>query len=217
MPSRCPPGVICIENVSITIVFIIAMSVLLFINLRSTQRESPADSRSYTILKEHSGGFLTRPSSGFTDIPGDVLMNPYEAPLKDYDYDVRNQGGSAPDFIRNRVHSVRGMRINIPTQSIDTPYRQIGILTRKNGSGANTILPLMGKQLFTNRDKWNFYTINDSNNMVKLPITHKGKSCTNEYGCDNLYNGDNVYVEGHGDAFAATIYDNQVMRYIPFL
>jgi hypothetical protein len=75
----------------------------------------------------------------------------------------------------------------------------------------------MGKPLFTNRDKWNFYTMNDKNNMIKLPLSNKGKSCTNEYGCDNIYNGDTVYVEGYNNSFTATVYDNQVMQYIPFL
>ena len=53
--------------------------------------------------------------------------------------------------------------------------------------------------------------------MIKLPVSHKGRSCTNEYGCDNIYNGDTVYVEGYKAAFKATIYDNDTMRYIPFL
>ena len=79
------------------------------------------------------------------------------------------------------------------------------------------ILPLMGRPLFSNRDKWNFYTMSDKNNMIKLPVTVKGKSATNEYGVDNLYNGDTVYVEGYNDAFKVTVYDNQVQRYIPFL
>jgi hypothetical protein len=107
------------------------------------------------------------------------------------------------------------MPINIPTQSVDSSYRQVGLLTRLNG--AEMILPLMGKPLFTNRDKWNFYTMSDKSNMIKLPITNKGRSCTNEYGCDNLYNGDTVYVEGYNDAFKVTVYDSQIMRYIPFL
>ena len=84
-------------------------------------------------------------------------------------------------------------------------------------NGQEMILPLLGKPLFSNRDKWNFYTMSDKNNMIKLPVTHKGKSCTNEYGCDNLYNGDTVYVEGYNDAFKVTVYDNQVMKYLPFL
>ena len=105
--------------------------------------------------------------------------------------------------------------INIPTQSVDSTYRQVGILNNLNGS--NEILPLMGKPLITNRDKWNFYTMTDKNNMIKLPLSHKGKSCTSEYGCDNIYNGDTVYVEGYKNTYKATIYDNDTMRYIPFL
>jgi hypothetical protein len=55
--------------------------------------------------------------------------------------------------------------------------------------------------------------MSDKNNSVKLPISFKKKSCTGEYGCDNIYNGDTVYVEGYKDAFQATIYDNAVMEY----
>ena len=39
----------------------------------------------------------------------------------------------------------------------------------------------------------------------------------NEQGCDNLYNGDQVIVEGYNDLFKVTTYDNNVMQYIPFL
>ena len=55
----------------------------------------------------------------------------------------------------------------------------------------------------------------DKNNMIKLPVTVKGRSGTDEYGCDNVYNGDTVYVEGYNDAFKVTAYDNNVMRYLP--
>ena len=143
------------------------------------------------------------PKYNYSNAENDVLLNPYEPPLRD-----------------DRVFNVSGrgtvgVPINVSTQGVDTTYRQVGILTRMNGQ--EMILPLMGKPLFSNRDKWNFYTMSDKNNMIKLPITHKGKSCTNEYGCDNIYNGDTVYVEGYNDAFKATVYDNQVMKYIPFL
>ena len=59
--------------------------------------------------------------------------------------------------------------------------------------------------------------MSDQNNSVKLPVSSNGKSCTNEYGCDSLSNGDTVYLEGYNDAFKVTMYDNNVMRYIPFI
>jgi hypothetical protein len=131
-----------------------------------------------------------------------VLLNPYSAPLRD-------------DRIFTNTNNGPKLPINVPTQSFNSTYRQIGILTRVNGQ--ETILPLMGRPLFSNRDKWNFYTMNDKNGMIKLPISFKNKSCTSSQGCDNLYNGDTVFVEGYSDTFRVTIYDNNSMEYIPYL
>ena len=127
----------------------------------------------------------------------------------------------------------------------DAPYRQVGILTTQGTSGAgqgtsgagqgtsgagqgtrgagqgtssspdSTILPLMGRPLFKRRDKWNFYTLNDKNNMIKLPVKVNGRSGTDEIGCDNVYTGDLVFVEGYQEKFKFTAYDNEVMRYLP--
>jgi hypothetical protein len=195
MSKRCPPGVICIENVTIICVIIVLFSVLLFIHYKN---KTP-------VVREIVQPNMMMPSmmpNMMMPAQENVLMNPYDAPLRD-DRFMPRMGGFLP--------------INVPTQSIDTDYRQVGILTRVKSKDKETILPLMGRPLFTNRDKWNFYTMNDSNNVVKLPITFKGRSCTSEYGCDNLYSGDIVFVEGYNDAFRVTAYDNQVMRYIPFI
>ena len=75
----------------------------------------------------------------------------------------------------------------------------------------------MGRPLYSNRSKWQYYTMNDKSNAIKLPMSHNGRSCTNEYGCDELTSGDTVYVEGYNDAFKVTIYENSQPRYIPIL
>lgn len=210
--GRCPPGVLCIENVTILIVIVIAIGVIIFIQ-NNTITKITNDVMFHSKSSEPSqksvrpSGIFSRMNYSFSDEPNDVLLNPYKAPLRD---DRIFQGN-----LHHNRGDIRGIPINIATQSVDTNYRQVGILTRINGG--EMILPLLGRPLLTNRDKWNFYTMSDKNNIVKLPVTHKGKSCTNEYGCDNLYNGDTVYVEGYNDAFKVTMYDNQVMKYIPFL
>jgi hypothetical protein len=137
----------------------------------------------------------------------DVLEDPYAPPLRNDSY----FGGIGSTNMM--MPMAAGVPINIRTQGppVNTNYRQVGLLTRVNGK--ETILPLMGRPLQKNRDKWQFYTMSDKNNSVKLPISFKKKSCTSEYGCDNIYNGDTVYVEGYKDAFQATIYDNAVMEY----
>ena len=75
----------------------------------------------------------------------------------------------------------------------------------------------MGRPLITNRDKWNFYTMSDKNNMVKLPIKFNGRNCTSDLGCNDLYTGDVVKVEGYNDDFKVTTYENDMPKYIPFI
>ena len=201
MPSKCPPGVICVENITLLIVFIIISLVLLF--MYKLPHFSQVNKTFISQNNPRRNGLFPSPSFSFSNIPNDVLLNPYQPPLKDQ------------RIFRTDSNDPRGVPINVSTRAVDAEYRQVGILTRMNSP--EMILPLMGRPLYVSRDKWNFYTMKDSNNMVKLPITHKNKSCTNEYGCDNLYNGDTVYVEGYNDTFKVTIYDNQVMQYIPYL
>ena len=215
MSKRCMPGVICIENATIMMIIVIVCLGIFFLNFYNKKGHEHRLGRENIYMNDSSSlvggggniGFFPRFNFGYSNSPDDVLLNPYKAPLRDDRYfpGGRGLGGD----LRG------GIPINIQTQSGDSAYRQVGILTRMNG--AEMILPLMGRPLFTNRDKWNFYTMSDKNAMIKLPLTNKGRSCTDEYGCDNLYNGDSVYVEGYNDAFKVTVYDNQVMRYIPFL
>jgi hypothetical protein len=89
-------------------------------------------------------------------------------------------------------------------------YSQIGILTRDE-----LILPLLGRQYMRGRDKWQYYTISNTGNLnTKLPVSVKGKSCTSEYGCDQIMNGDQIYVEGYNNTFNATVYENNMFRYM---
>lgn len=117
--------------------------------------------------------------------------------------------------------------INIQTRGFSSEFTQIGILTRETGNSKHKnniekidndpkILPLMGRRIMNGRDKYQYYTISNSGNVnTKLPIRKEGRNCINEYGCDPLYNGDIVFVEGYGDKFKATIYENEIFRYIP--
>lgn len=204
MAKRCPPGAICIENC--TLLFMIIALCLLYMLFTKNSR-----SQSGGLCSERIHVYSNQPveTPMMDRFPAamfenrDVFSDPYAPPLRDTRVFPKNS--SDP----------RGIPINVQTQGHDSPYRQVGMLSRKDGS--ETMLPLMGRPLLTNRDKWQFYTMSDSNNSIKLPISQNGKSCTNEYGCDNLYNGDNVYIEGYNDAFEVTLYDNDRPNYIPYL
>ena len=209
MNKRCPQGTICIENItfiSIFMLLIVIIGLLFFINNLITKKvvneiklEKSNKTKSYLGTNMLTGLF-SKPFNSYSNIPNDILLNPYKAPLKDNRY------------YPNIDYSDK-VPININTSSINSAYRQVGILKRQ--SGTEMILPLIGRPLFPSRDKWNYYTISESNNMVKLPVSYKQKSCTSEYGCDNVYTGDIVYVEGYNDTFKVTIYDNDTYKYIP--
>jgi hypothetical protein len=201
--SKCPPGVICFENFTFiyVIIAIVVMIYLFYIRQTSTNIDKQSQAMNTTSNNYSQNGIFPRPSYSFSNVQNDVLMNPYTPPLKDERV-----------FMSNDVRG--GVPININTRAVDTSYRQIGLLKRMNGE--ETLLPLLGRPLYVGRDKWQYYTMNDSNNQLKLPVSFKSKSCTSEYGCDEISNGDTVYVDGINATFQATIYDNATMRYIPF-
>ena len=236
MTKKCPPGVICFENITLVIFLAIACIIIYLAYSQFNRNTSRSNIHSYSnsnsniIEASHKGygghgseggggggggGFLDLiPSfgSGYTRGPADVLLNPYTPPVRDDRY--FNQYGTTALGIAMGGDIRGGIPINVTTRSVNTAYRQVGILTRVNGQ--ETILSLMGRPLFPRQDKWQFYTMSDKNQSVKLPVTYKNRSCTSDQGCDNIYNGDTVYVEGYNDAFKATIYDNAMQYSIPY-
>lgn len=209
--KKCPPGVICIENITMTLL-VICVGILIYMIVSSVNKKGKENtySEQNIIIKEDSERFYpSYPSYPYNNLPKDVLLNPYAPPLSDERYFIPELNYIPP----------RSVPINVSTNigAVDTTYRQLGILTPLNGTNQNNILPLMGRPLFTNRQKYQYYTISNQHNNVKLPVSVRGRSGTNEYGVDEIFNGDNVYIEGYNDAFKVTIYDNDTIKYIPFL
>jgi len=205
--KKCPPGVICVENITIVLLVII-LCVLGF--LIYTNSSKNINNIQIETDREQSGGWFQGliPSWPYTNLPKDVLLNPYDAPYRDERY------------FMNSAIPINAVPINVATNigsvPANTSYRQMGIITPLNGESKDNILPLMGKPLLTNRDKWQYYTISNQHNNVKLPISFKGKSALNDYGVDQIFSGDTVYVEGYNDAFRVTVYENDTIKYLPF-
>jgi hypothetical protein len=208
--GKCPPGVICIENMTVVFMIII-VTIIGYIAYNISHKNDLTNKYVLNVSnvdnkqensREYSG-LYPRPAYSFSNVENDVLLNPYQAPLRD------NRIFPNANSLPNRIP------INIATQSYNSSYRQIGILTRIGDK--ETILPLLGRPRIANRDKWNFYTMSESNNLLKLPITHKGKKCMSENGCDDLYTGDTVNVDGYNDSFKVTTYENESPQYIPYI
>lgn len=204
--GKCPPGNLCIDNTIFVLIIVLFCLLIYFIsrlflgkgNSTTTSMMSyfPFPNRLHSIKMPKFG-------IGLSMNPRDILNNPYLPPLRNGHY------------VPSDSSDPRGVPINVPTRGFRSEWKQKGILTRVNGD--ETILPLMARPLYSNRQKWQYYTMSDKNNSVKLPVVKNGKSCTNEYGCDEIFSGDTVYVEGYGDTFKATVYENNSAEYIPFI
>lgn len=201
MPSR--KNIFSLKNISLVIlgVFVFILAHLIFnmhfspVRLRYSQPPSIEIIQSPTI---HGTGTLvatadTRP----------ILDDPYNPPLV---------------FPHKEPVVSGGVPINVRTRGIPDEYRQIGLLTRNSGpkTGDKVILPLMGRNLHTGRDKWQYYTMSNSPGTIstRLPVSVDGHSCSSEYGCDSVSNGDIVYVDGYDETFRVTLYETGLFSYL---
>lgn len=210
--KKCPPGVICIENVTMTfiVLFVFIMGYFIYTNLvhkiKGNKNNNNDNAKTTTIINQNINKTTDEGlGRGWGGYGFDVLLNPYTPPFRD-----ERVGYGIPVNIST----------NIGATPANTSYRQVGILTPLSNTKTehrDKLLPLMGRPVNTSRDYWQYYTMSDQNNSIKLPILKNGKSCTNEYGCPKIYSEDIVVVEGYNQGFRATLYDSDTVRYISFI
>lgn len=95
-----------------------------------------------------------------------------------------------------------------PLRHLPQEFQQVGVLSRKDEDDDDdpTLLALFGRKM-THRDRWEYYVASDKFHMWKLPVQVKKRVCDDEFGCDEIYNGDEVIVPDYGDrVFIARIY-----------
>lgn len=201
---KCPKGMICFQNLATISILIILFIVGFFIysnmknnnsNIKNNNQNNNPNNENFKQIN------IINPS------PLDPMDSPYSPPF-------RNDG-----YFTSIPINVPVVPINQPTNisAVNISYRQLGILTPTNQTSKDNILPLMGRPLFTSRQKFQYYTVSNQHNNVKLPISVNGKSGLDEYGVDELFDGDTIYVEGYDDVFKVTKYDNGTMRYLPLV
>lgn len=88
-------------------------------------------------------------------------------------------------------------------------FSQLGFLTPDYGD--NKIIPLFGRRL--QRDRWQYYTVSNQHNDIKLPIRVGNRSALDSIGVNELSSGDRVMVHGYNEYFTVTLYDTDVQRY----
>lgn len=197
MGRVCIPGIFCIEHITILLLFVV-LFVVTYLYYHQTRRHH---------VQNGDGGSswataYTKPSTQVI-----LMTTPPALPPSD----VITVSSSDRSIYTPPLKMDLGMPAMLPmeTRSSGLPYGQVGILTRQSG---DQILPLMGRRI--NRDRFNYYTMSTNGTInTKLPLRIKGRSGTNEYGCDELYSGDQVYVSGYNDGFQVTMYENGMFVY----
>lgn len=216
--SVCPTGFYCMDtSVLLFSIFVILLLITAgvfiaknygFLQMNDTAPQKPT----VVVLQQHPKHDAT-PLIQINSDPRFAPMSPERA------------FGTMPDLRGHPTHplpaGVGAMPINTQTRTIPETYQQIGVITTPGGtqfSGTpnRTILPLFGRALDSARNKWNYYTRTDGMNPVQVPVQFKKRNCDNEYGCDEIIDGDTVGVPIMGESFTANIYRYSTPRYIPY-
>lgn len=212
----CPPGFYCMDTgviLTVALIAAVCIAIAVFVakhyGLLEAQR-GLSETQTPQVIVVHTKN---------SESPTIVNQDPRFAPLSpEQDY-------SPPSDIRGYPSGPfpAGMGanpINIATRGYPDSYQQLGVLTTPggtatSGSPTRTIIPLFGRKLSTNRDRWNYYTRTDGMNPVQVPVQFKRRNCDDDLGCDEVMDGDSVGVPILGNSFIANIYRFSTPRYLP--
>ena len=216
MGRKCIPGVFCIENMTLFLLFVIILLLAYFYYQMSKvgqiQRQTHDASSKIIIIDSAT---TNPPFINGVSTRNDIFNDPYSPPLKTDGVYFRRDSGD-----------VRGIPVNIQTHGTGMNYQQVGILTREHvadpdkmigNNSEPTILPLFGRPIYFGSNKWSYYTTSDKFQAVKLPINIDNRKCTDDLGCDELRDGDMVTIPSYNGRFKVEIYDFDKPRYIPFV
>ena len=214
MNNTCPNGYICINHFQVIIIIVMILGIMYAINnesykkiftnshkLEMKENELRFKNNEISKLKENELSQL-KEQNNYRQHNENVILDPLYPPLK------------------------RGIPINIETRESGGDYQQLGILSKgainddTETPGNNTdsvILPLYGKPTYRGSNKWLYYTETDKLHPVKIPVNYSGKDCTDDYGCDEIYDGTSVSIPSYNGDFTAKIYKMNKPRYIPYV
>jgi hypothetical protein len=111
-----------------------------------------------------------------------------------------------------------GMPVNIPTRGLSSGFQQVGVLFEEGASDdRRRILPLFGEITYPGSRMWRYYTGSDSHPPVKLGVKYQNRECMDDTGCEEIYEGQTVKVDGYDCDWRAKIYKLDRPRYNPYI
>ena len=214
----CPIGFFCFDKNTFLIILIgLIIIIIYYINKNNTQfyleklhLENKKDELKNELLKEKQKINNKVEVETNHNVPQYLVTKDYEREVNPLLPPER----SPPNGL-NKV----GIPINIPSRGYSSDYQRVGALIGNGNDKNKQILPLFGMQTYPGSRQWQYYTTTDTYNSVKLEVFNKGKNCQNDYGCCEIYDGDNVTINGYDGNFKANLYnyDKPMPRYIPFI
>ena len=243
--DKCAKGYICINNFNVLGYIIVGLRFLYYFNKISNERlyksiqnlendnhfiKSNLDKNKEDILKTklkqekndlQNQAQLMYDTDSVANINDEIYINRDKMAINDQLY---------PPFKRNyhmNPSSIQKvMPINIETRPSAGDFQQIGMLhkesisddSKKPGNNdESNILALFGKQTYKGSNRWLYYTSSDKNNGIKIPLTYKNRDCTDDQGCDEIYDGEIVDIPSYNGNFKVKMYKFDKPRYIPFI
>jgi hypothetical protein len=213
----CPPGVWCMDSGMMILAFVL-IGVLVFIGFqiyRQQAIQTQAQAQAQAVPMKPTVVVVSTPTPTVVQTPSDPRFNPL-SPERSYTGPPDLRGFPSPPF----PAGMGAIPINQMTRGVPEQYQQVGVLTAPGGTDTSatptrTILPLFGRKLVTNRDRWNYYTRTDGMNPVQVPLEYKRRKCDDDVGCDEIMEGDAVSVPIMGQSYVANVYRYAVPRYLP--
>jgi len=193
MPRTCPPNTFCFSSEFMMILIgVLAILLVIVIAFRSNP----------PILIRTEGGSSRLPPIVNTEVIESRFTRSPQ-PLRDW--------MNGPEFPpRGGIASIP---INIPTQGLPESFQSIGNL---NVDGK--MLPLYGRRTMRgSSDRWNYYTRTDTFNPVPIPLRSRGRDCMDDIGCQELFSGDSVTLDGAGETGILRIFRYDGPKYVPGL
>ena len=81
--------------------------------------------------------------------------------------------------------------------------QQMGILV---GASGEETLPLYGKEVRGRRDRYHYYTTTGGENLYPVPVSHNGRDCMEDIGCEELYGNEPITVTGKTGSYSVNMY-----------
>ena len=237
MGKSCPPGTLCLETTTICAIsfcVIIALAVYIYY-LTKTAQPSTSNALSATNSIVHSTSKAsdtpeihdthdtprqtheTR-QSGKDNTPSRTEVIVREVPLNTTNVYQTTQYTDTmlypPLRSTPNTTTIGLLPINVETRGPTPDMQQVGIL---RNSTNDRVLALYGRPTYRGSSKWLYYTATDKFHSIKLPVVKNKRDCTSEFGCNELYEDDEVTVKGYDGTFKTTLYQLDAPRYIPYI